>query len=219
MSLPTWKTRVARHVILDGRLCLAHESQRWLAVADLHYGYEKTRRLDGHLFPMWGMANIEDRLGELIEDYRPETLILLGDLVDGRGGALEFVAMLARQARPWCRLVCIRGNHDRAAVLKQLPLVDTFETEGYLFHHGHATPAIPAGRQAVTGHLHPSVCLRDGAGLRLRLPAFIQDPRQRRWTLPAFSPWAGGGALPEAEERNGHVVWACSRQRVFRVWP
>jgi metallophosphoesterase superfamily enzyme len=58
-------------VVLDGRLALFHKRQRWLAVADLHFGYELSQRAAGRLTPMWGMQSVEERLVELLRDYRP----------------------------------------------------------------------------------------------------------------------------------------------------
>lgn len=80
---------VAEHVILDGRLALFHETQRWLAVADLHFGYEWSQRAAGRLMPLWGMDSIEQRLAELIRDYKPRHLIVVGDLVHDRASAPE----------------------------------------------------------------------------------------------------------------------------------
>ncbi len=56
---------VSGDVLLDGRLALFHRTQRWLAVADLHFGYELSQRAAGRLMPMWGMASVEERLHEL----------------------------------------------------------------------------------------------------------------------------------------------------------
>src|SRR6266705_3918804 len=80
------RAEVAKHILLDGRLALFHARHRWLAVADLHFGYELSQRAAGNLFPLWGMQSIEERLLDLLGDYAPEHLILLGDLVHNRAG-------------------------------------------------------------------------------------------------------------------------------------
>jgi uncharacterized protein len=80
-------TIIARNVLLDARLALFHTRQRWLAVADLHFGYELSQRAAGNLFPFWGMRTIEQRLEELLRDYKPKRLIVLGDLVHGYRGS------------------------------------------------------------------------------------------------------------------------------------
>ena len=54
-------------VLLDGRLCLFHQQERWLALSDLHFGYEITRRLQGGLMPLWGMHTVRERLLDLVD--------------------------------------------------------------------------------------------------------------------------------------------------------
>ena len=39
-SLRANQALVADEILLDGRLALYHQTERWLAVADLHFGYE-----------------------------------------------------------------------------------------------------------------------------------------------------------------------------------
>jgi hypothetical protein len=86
-QLPPSQVVVAENVLLDGRLALFHRRQGWLAVADLHFGYELSQRAAGNLFPLWGMQTIEARLNELLADYKPRRLIILGDL--GRDGLVS----------------------------------------------------------------------------------------------------------------------------------
>jgi DNA ligase-associated metallophosphoesterase len=199
---------VAAEVVLDGRLALFHERQRWLAVADLHFGYELSQRAAGNLFPLWGMQTIEARLVELLGDYTPDHLVLLGDLVHNRAGAEELAALLDR-LRDFCPVILIVGNHDRH--LRHVPLVESWQCEEFVFHHGHCANIPEAGLQIV-GHHHPAAVMRDGAGLRLKLPAFVQQ--HHCWVLPAFSPWAAGTEWPPGEETN---IWLCSPQRVLRL--
>ncbi len=199
---------VAEGIWLDGRLALFHERERWLAVADLHFGYELSQRAAGNLFPLWGMQTLEDRLTDLLGDYEPEHLVLLGDLVHNRAGQQVLSKLLAR-LREGCEVVLIAGNHDRH--LRGLQLSESWTSKGFLFHHGHCEPASTQQIQVV-GHHHPATVMRDGAGLRLKLPAFVQQ--ERCWIMPAFSPWAAG---TEWSTEEGSRVWACSPQRVMRV--
>ena len=202
------RAAVATNVILDGRLALFHGSDRWLAVADLHFGYELSQRAAGNLFPLWGMQTIEGRLLELLRDYEPTYLILLGDLVHNRSGAAELEGLLGKLKKK-CEVILIAGNHDQ-----HLPadhLVDSWQCGDFRFHHGHRKNETPAGIQIV-GHHHPAVTIRDGAGLRLKLPAFIQE--DANWIMPAFSPWAAGAEWTGSEQA---VRWLCSPQRVLRI--
>src|SRR3954452_6091313 len=100
---------VADEIVLDGRLALFHQTERWLAVADLHFGYELSQRAAGALVPLWGMATIADRLSKLLAEYEPERLIVLGDLVHDKTAARE-AAELLRDFAKRCDVVVVAGN-------------------------------------------------------------------------------------------------------------
>ena len=203
---------VANQVILDGRLALFHQRESWLAVADLHFGYELSQRAAGNLFPLWGMQTIEARLNELVRDYRPSRLILLGDLVHDAAAADELAA-LVRQLNRLCGVVLIAGNHDRnirkTRAKWDAELVDSWRSDGFRFYHGHCPNGNGRGIKVI-GHYHPAGVIRDRAGLRLKLPAFVQNGDC--WIMPAFSPWAAGTEWRNQESRT----WLCSPHRVFR---
>jgi metallophosphoesterase superfamily enzyme len=207
---------VSPGVVLDSRLALIHREQGWLAVADVHYGFSEAMRASGGLFPVWGDAPVEERLAALCADYGPETLIINGDLVHGRvrrevfGGFLERLAALAP------RVVLVGGNHDRSPTVRAAGFVESYAAPGFFFHHGHLELAVPEGCVEVTGHFHPAVTLRDGAGLRLKLPAFIaeQGAGRTRWILPAFSPWAGGAVWEDGADCVTQR-WICGPRRIL----
>jgi uncharacterized protein len=200
---------VADEIILDGRLALFHQRERWLAVADLHFGYELSQRAAGALVPLWGMATISDRLTELIGEYKPQRLIVLGDLVHDKTAGRE-AAQLLRDLATRCEVLVVAGNHDRQ-LRSDVEMVDSFETDRFHFHHGHC--AVEArDRIQIIGHHHPAAVITDGAGLRLKCPAFVQQTRC--WIMPAFSPWAAGTRWTPDESSR---VWLCTAERVFAL--
>jgi DNA ligase-associated metallophosphoesterase len=200
---------VADEILLDGRLALFHKTERWLAIADLHFGYELSQRAAGRLVPLWGMATISDRLEAIVNEYKPERLIILGDLVHDKTAALE-AAELLRGFADRCEVVVVAGNHDRQ-LRGHVEMVDSLETEQFHFHHGHCAAEV-AERIQIIGHHHPAAVISDGAGLRLKCPAFVQQ--SRCWIMPAFSPWAAGtrGASDESSR-----IWLCTPERVFAL--
>jgi uncharacterized protein len=206
-KLPASQAAVAPDVILDGRLALFHKRQRWLAVADLHFGYEISQRAAGRLMPMWGMQSVEQRLLELLADHQPDRLVIVGDLVHDRSSAAEARELIER-LRARCEVILLAGNHDRQ-LTSMLDMHREWQCDGFHFHHGHCAAESP-GRIQIIGHHHPAGTIRDGAGLRLRLPAFVQQ--DGCWILPAFSPWAAGAAWePEPESR----MWLCTPTRIL----
>lgn len=202
-------TRISDHVLLDGRLAVFHETQRWLAVADLHFGYEISQRVAGRMMPLWGMPSIEERLVALIRDYAPAQLVIVGDLVHDKSAAGEAGALITRLGG-LCEVIVLSGNHDRQLAGK-IAMQPSWQTDGFLFHHGHCE-ADAGDLTQIIGHHHPAGTIRDGAGLRLKLPAFVQQGNC--WILPAFSPWAAGGDWEvDAESR----IWLCTPTRILRL--
>ncbi|MGH7939387.1 MAG: metallophosphoesterase [Bryobacteraceae bacterium] len=208
-SLSASRVFVAPKVLLDWRLALFHEQERWLAVADLHFGYELSQRAAGRLVPLWGMTSIEKRLAELLDEYRPRQLLIVGDLVHDEASAREAGELLMR-LRQSCEVIALAGNHDRHAA-RTIAFASHWETPEFVFQHGHCE-ADERGRIQIIGHHHPAASISDGAGLRLKFPAFIQQARC--WILPAFSPWAGGVVWPDDGESS---IWLCTPRRVLRV--
>jgi DNA ligase-associated metallophosphoesterase len=200
---------IASNVLLDGRLALFHETERWLAVADLHFGYELSQRAAGNLVPLWGMKSIEQRLKELLDDYRPQRLIIVGDLVHDRASLQATTAFLAR-LRGHCEIIVLSGNHDRH-LQPNMEFSLRWETPDFVFHHGHCVSQV-SERIQIIGHYHPAAAVRDGAGLRLKCPAFIQQGNC--WILPAFSPWAAGVEWPDDGRTR---IWLCTPRRILRV--
>jgi metallophosphoesterase superfamily enzyme len=208
-ALLPYQTLVSAQVLLDGRLALFHRKERWLAIADPHFGYELSQRAAGRLVPMWGMAAVSHRLLELLREYRPRTLVILGDIVHDAASAREAGEFLTT-LRALCEVIAIAGNHDRA-LSGAIDLVGSWETPTFHFHHGHCAVET-VGRIQIVGHHHPAGTISDGAGLRLKCPAFIQQPRC--WIMPAFSPWAAGSKWQSDTESR---VWLCTPQRVLRL--
>lgn len=196
-------------MLLDSRLALYHRRDRWLAVADLHYGFELSQRSQGRLVPFWGMRSIEQRLGELLRHYRPTHLLIVGDLVHDAASFAAASAFLEK-LQEMCEVIVMAGNHDRH-LEGRLPMRIAWETPEFRFEHGHCGSGTENVIRVI-GHHHPAASLTDGAGLRIKMPAFIQE--ERCWILPAFSPWAGGVTW---RRKAGSRVWLCTPTRVLEL--
>ena len=217
---------VGHGCLLDSRRALVHEADGWLAMSDLHFGFELNRvRNHGALLPQWGMAATEQRLMDLINHYKPRTLILNGDVMDGGGSIRETMKMLERVRDCVAELILIEGNHDRAALKRDLGFLPWHITDGFVFHHGHKMAKAlrelinTSAPVHICGHEHPALLLSDGAGLKLKLPALVQDqfksrPEVQHWILPAFSPWAGGAKYESPNRRL--ASWGCGEARILK---
>jgi hypothetical protein len=155
------------------------------------------------------MATIADRLTELVSEYEPRQLIVLGDMVHDKTAARE-AAQLLRDFAERCEVVVVAGNHDRQ-LRGHVEMREAVETDSFFFHHGHCA-ADAGSRIQIIGHHHPAAVITDGAGLRLKCPAFVQQ--SSCWIMPAFSPWASGTRWNREEPGR---IWLCTAERVFAL--
>ena len=198
---------------LDARRALWLPKPRLLAVADLHLGYAWAHRHAGQLMPITARDTTAERLRTLVDDYQPERLVLLGDIVH-RAVPVKPVqeALLAvlDSLPPQLTVTAIAGNHDRDIERllhadKRFAPVTHFSANSCVFVHGDATSATAAEADikatkakrgwVVIGHEHPSVTLGDGVATWEKYPCFLVC--DGLLVLPAFSQWAAGNSRDE----------------------
>ena len=219
VTVPVTSVRqeIAPGVWLDSRLALVCPEAGWLAIADIHYGYELSQQKAGFLFPDYGREGMETRMQTLLTDYQPVSLILVGDMVHDWHGVREFLVWLDALRACVPQVIMLRGNHD-GYLADKLGGLEEFHLSGsHLFHHGHDEAWRGLGEIEITGHWHPATVLSDGAGTNVRAPAFLREPRPRggeRWVLPAFSPWTGGTIY---QRTPGDQLWMCHPRRILPV--
>jgi len=199
-------------LVLDARRALFVEETRTLVIADLHFGYAWAQRFRGQLIPLSAREDSAARVLEIIGDYQPREVALLGDIVH-RAAPVEalktelrdFLLALSEHAR----LRLIAGNHDRGldSLLSKIgfndesaALLTDLECGAHLLTHGDETNAARAktrrdavfakGGRVIIGHEHPAITLSDGVAARMKFPCFLCS--ERVLVLPAFSSWAAG---------------------------
>jgi metallophosphoesterase superfamily enzyme len=202
------RLEIRPHVWLDSRLALWLADEGVLVIADLHWGFATSHRVQGNLLPAWGDEQIATRVCALVADYRPREMIWLGDSLHTLAGSRVAEDFLRQDL---CPVTIISGNHDA----KWSRAKDrTSAVRGhYFFHHGDRAREVPPSSTELVGHYHPAVSWADGGGTRLKLPALIES--RSRLVLPAFSPWAGG--VPWRNPADGETVYAIGSKRIFTV--
>ncbi|MDX1950815.1 MAG: metallophosphoesterase [Verrucomicrobiota bacterium] len=195
---------IAPNVWLDPRRAVFLEKTRTLAVADLHLGYVWAHRVRGQMMPLLQETTLA-RLLELISDYQPKTLALLGDIVHETvsiHSIRQTVEELVNELCSRIALVLVTGNHDRD-LQRMLPgdciatLKTEFIQEKVRFIHGDQRfDPCPSVLLTVLGHEHPAFRLGDGVATSARFPCFLWSADLL--VLPAFSEWAAGCVLGSA---------------------
>jgi uncharacterized protein len=189
----------------EGALWIA--DGRTLVVADIHLGKSAAFRARGLPIPEGDNARDFQRLLELVRKWRPERLVIAGDLFHAPSG---IDADLERTLAEFLReiaipLTLVVGNHD--VKIRQLPVgfdsaphLDLGENLRIIHDPAHAS----GERLHISGHWHPIVRIPDGRRTSLRLPCFLF--RNNTVVLPAFGSFTGGAILSREPEDRIFVV-------------
>ncbi|PVX27582.1 MAG: hypothetical protein CW716_01570, partial [Candidatus Bathyarchaeum sp.] len=155
--------------------------------ADLHIGWERLLSQRGVHVPSQ-TPKIKNALIKLIKVAKPTQVTFLGDIKD----AITRVAMEEWKDIPEFfediqklvpDLQVVLGNHDGnlepllPEKVKIVPPSGTSFGDVGLFH-GHAWPApeLLECRSLITGHVHPTVAIRDPMGLRMTKQVLLKAP-------------------------------------------
>jgi DNA ligase-associated metallophosphoesterase len=165
-----------------------------LFIADCHFGKAAAFQRQGIPIPEGSNRRDLGRLDTLIEAWRPERLVVLGDFFHAPPSPDE---SLFRDFRRWRKahscldITLLEGNHDRrlstlAATLSLRWEIGPLSLPPFSCRH---EPSDSSPVPTLCGHLHPILRLRTGRE-RLRVPIFWFGNRQA--VLPAFGSFTGG---------------------------
>jgi uncharacterized protein len=220
-------------VRLDVRRAAWLPRSRCLVVADLHLGRAWVQRARGQMVPVAAADDTLPRLSALVHDYRPERMVVVGDVVHAAltvAGIESAVRELVAIASDGLRLELCLGNHDRRLrerlVGWKLPVAvsDQIVLDEAILFHGDVPPAVPdsSRRWRIQGHEHPAVVLGDGVATSAKVPCFLVGTLHL--VLPAFSATASGCVVGRdpflSEPARGarlDTVVACLGRRLLRI--
>ncbi len=190
-----------------------------LLLADVHFGKINHFRRNGIGIPNEAAAHDYHLLAQLLENLRPEKVIILGDLFHSKGNMdlFRLNEFLVHHAQIQFQLV--PGNHDKAG-LKQMAsmpmeiLPNCYNLNGFLLCHD-ATEIDPEQTNYIlSGHVHPAFTLAGKGRQFLKLPCFYFTPKMG--VLPAFGNFKGSYEL----ERNSETsIFVSTGKQVYSAFP
>jgi DNA ligase-associated metallophosphoesterase len=206
--------------VCDPRGALFFPGLSLLAVSDLHLEKGSAAARRGSLLPPYDTATTLHALGEVLDRYRPELVVSLGDSFHDGWGAERLPEIFRARigalvaGRDW---FWIAGNHDPHAPVG-LPgeAVAELAVGPLVFRHEPSAGIAPG---EVAGHLHPcGRVVQRGRSVRRR--CFATDGE--RLILPAFGAYTGSlNVLDRAYRRlfrwESFVAHMLGADRVFAV--
>ncbi len=203
-------------LMLDPAGALFWPAARLLAVSDLHLEKGSHFARHGMLLPPWDTKATLDRLALLVQHWRPEVVVALGDSFHDGGGSARLPATETARLRSMTsalRFIWVQGNHDPSPP-EGLggEWVESFIAGKLIFRH----QAKPGADGEVCGHHHPKAAI-PARGAHVSRACFVADAR--RIMLPALGAYTGGldvadPAIARLFPRGGRV-FLLGRDRLF----
>jgi len=166
-------------------ILIKEEQRKTLVIVDLHIGWEMALSEKGIHVPTQ-TSRLLKKLKELISAYKPEKLLILGDVKHTVATAElsewqdipDFFNELKREIK---EILVIRGNHDGNLEPLLPENIKVLSATGIAigdvgFFHGHRwpSPVLLKCKTLVMGHVHPVVAFQDPAGFRITKQVWVK---------------------------------------------
>ncbi|WP_316822710.1 ligase-associated DNA damage response endonuclease PdeM [Pedobacter gandavensis] len=202
-------------LILDPERAIFWQEQRILIISDLHIGKPAHFRKHGIQVPSTLADQDLQRLHAIIEMYKPQIVLITGDLFHHQFNTDVEVFSEWKSAFKAIRFLLIKGNHDKLLEKNYLNLgIEVYEKEmicpPFRFIHDH--PDDENEYYTISGHIHPGVTVHGKARQRLNLPCFYFGATYA--VLPAFSAFTG---LSMMKPQKGDQFYAITPERIIQI--
>jgi DNA ligase-associated metallophosphoesterase len=196
-------------------------AKKMIIVADVHLGKTGHFRKSGIAVPQQIFKEDMQRLVTLLQMYKPEQLIIVGDLVHSKQNKELDFFIKWRNDFSLLDIELIKGNHDilqnswyRAASINVHG--DRLQIEKFAFIHNSADIAkqtdVNSDIYFFTGHVHPCISIRGLSRQSLCFPCYYFSSSYS--ILPAFSYFTGSAAI---EPKRSDTVIAIVNKELIKI--
>lgn len=186
-------------LILLPQKAIYWQQEQMLIVADVHLGKTGHFRKAGIAVPRDMEQNDLSVLSDLVDEFRPQKIVFLGDLFHSDMNADWDWFALWRQQFPQLAITLVRGNHDiihdRHYEQLNIALCDSMIVGPFMMlHHPiNEQETSQTDEYVFCGHIHPGVSLVGKGRQSITLPCFAFGGRQA--ILPSFGRFTGRVAI------------------------
>ncbi|WP_367209225.1 ligase-associated DNA damage response endonuclease PdeM [Sphingobacterium sp. R2] len=205
-----------QQLTLNNQRSIFWQAEKALILSDLHLGKAAHFRKNGIAIPTdTAIADLK-RLEGLVDHYKPDQVIVVGDLVHASINSEVLLLEEFRKRYTGLKLHLVKGNHDRLSknITEQFAIQhhdEVFALKQIQFKH-HPSDAIDPSSFRISGHLHPGVSIVIPPKRQLRLPCFLVSEHQI--ILPAFSKFTG---IDSRELSIKYKCYAISEDLIFPI--
>ena len=201
--------------------CIYWEEQKSVIISDVHFGKTGHFRKSGIAVPQSIYKEDLQRLLAQLQFYKPEQLIVVGDLFHSVANKeLEFFRKW-RSDFSQLHIQLVKGNHD---ILKKdwysdanISVSDNhWQSAGFCFVHDITDACEPSTNVSYyfSGHIHPCISLKGMAKQSISLPCYYFG--QQFAVLPAFSKFTGGASIaPKSSDSVFAIIPANPMKRQY----
>ncbi len=200
---------------LTNQRALYWKKKNALILSDLHIGKTAHFQKSGIAVPTSILDKDLARLLQLIQHFKPSTIIVVGDLFHAEYNTELTIFKKWLQQFKNIDWLLIKGNHDRLHEttyaqfgIKIIPESLTINTITFVHEPKHAKKHT----FSISGHYHPGVRIKAKGRQFITLPCFQYN--QHQLILPAFSLFTG---LNTRNPIPNSVNYAFTDQEIFKV--
>ncbi|MGO4709740.1 ligase-associated DNA damage response endonuclease PdeM [Chryseobacterium sp. 2TAF14] len=191
MKIVTKNIKIKNEVFtLTNQRAMFWEKEKALIFSDLHIGKTAHFRKNGIALSHQIFESDLQRLSVLIEYFKPEKFIIVGDLLHAGDNSDVDKFCEWKSLFPGIEFHLVEGNHDKISKKLEAKLCLNFksqqlEIDDVVFVHDFekSNPKFQ-----ITGHIHPGFIINSPVK-KIKLPCFVITENQL--LLPAFSEFTG----------------------------
>lgn len=201
-----------QHLWLSHERVIYWEDEKTLIVSDTHFGKTGHFRKSGVPVPQTIFLEDMQRLFSLLQFYKPDQLIVVGDFFHSNANKENLLFEKWRNDVTQLEILLVKGNHDilhkdwYKKLNVQLFSDEPLRINALAFMHDCAhikNHPQHADAYFFTGHLHPGIFIKGKSRQSLSFPCFYFSNEYA--VLPAFSKFSG---LALVEKKKTDKVFA-----------
>ena len=167
-------------------------STRELLISDIHIGKAEYFQLNGIPITNNEDENNINRIYKLINKFKPNKVIILGDLFHSRHSLNKnLIYKVERLFNTFKnKIELIEGNHDKGCQIRNMPYLKEKKSLNLIFTH---EPIKKKNNSTlnICGHYHPKLTLKNYQD-KLSFKCFAFDSFNNNFYLPSFGDLTGG---------------------------